>query len=170
MRLTRQSEIAIAILSACAQRPNGYVHTQKAAIAAGATRQHTAKIVHGLVHAGLLRTTRGRGGGIGLALPAEEITLRTILWHTQPELAQTVEPSRSRTTSEHLDIIIHAAQGAFVALMDRFTVADLIAERSIRGLACGDCALMKPACRMASTTPRSSCSERPNAQTLHASR
>lgn len=171
MRLTRQSEIAIAILSACARRPDGYVHTQRAAMTAGATRQHTAKIAHLLLHAGLLRAMRGRGGGLGLALPAQAITLRAVLRHTQPELIETAEPGRGgRLSRGHLDIILHAAHGAFLALIDRFTIADLIAERSIQGWACSDCVLMKPACRSAWVAPHASCPERPDAQTLHVSR
>ncbi len=147
MRLTRQSEIAFAILTACARRPGEYVHTSIAAIEARASRLHTAKIVHLLVHAGLLVTARGRAGGIALARPAGSISLAAVLRHTQPDLVETDMPVR-RKQAEHapLSIVIHAARGAFLTLMDRFTVADLVAKPAVDRLACFDCGLMRAAC------------------------
>ena len=129
MRLTRQSEIAVAVLVACARRPEGYVQTSEAAVEAGASRLHTAKIVHVLVHAGLLKTVRGRRGGLTLALPAGSVSLGAVLRHTQPEIVETGAPvQRGRNARVPLDVVVHAARGTFATLMDRFTIADLVAR------------------------------------------
>ncbi|MGE0627697.1 MAG: Rrf2 family transcriptional regulator [Hyphomicrobiaceae bacterium] len=147
MRLTRRSEIAIAILVACAKTRAGYAQTSEAALEAGATKAHTAKVVLLLVHAGLLKTMRGRGGGIALAQPAGSISLSTVLRHTQPEIVETCgPPPRARSSRTSIDIILHAARGTFVALMDRFSVADLAAERTMERIACFDCNFMRAAC------------------------
>lgn len=166
MRLTRQSEIAIAILTACARCPGEHVHTSVAAIEAGASRLHTAKIVHVLVHARLLTTVRGRRGGLALSLPAGSISLGAVLRHTQPEIVDTGAPvHRGRNVREPLDIVVHAARGTFVRLMDRFTIADLVAERTVARLACFDCNLMRSVCPAIASAPPRSCYERSD---LHA--
>jgi Rrf2 family nitric oxide-sensitive transcriptional repressor len=162
MRLTRQSEIAVAVLLACARRPEGYVQTSEAAVEAGASRLHTAKIVHVLVHAGLLTAVRGRRGGLALSLPAGCISLGAVLRHTQPEIVDTGAPvQRGRNVREPLDIVVHAARGTFVRLMERFTIADLVAERTVSRLACFDCTLLRAACPAMSNAAIESHQERP---------
>lgn len=168
MRLTRQSEIAIAILAACARRPGAHVHTSIAAIEAGASRMHTAKVVHVLVHAGFLATARGRAGGIALAVPASSIKLSAVLRHTQPDLVETDVPARRKPVAHAaLDIIIHAARGTFLTLMGRFTVADLVTEPAVNGLACFDCGLMRATCPAMAAASLNACHERAEPHVAH---
>lgn len=168
MRLTRQSEIAIAILGACARRPEGYVQTNEAALEAGATRLHTAKIVNLLVHAGLLTTSRGRRGGVALAQPSGSISLSAVLRHTQPAIVESSGPARrANADRSSLDIIVHAARGTFVTLMDRFTIADLIVGRSVDRLACFDCSFVRSACPAMPAASLDSCHERSEPHVEH---
>jgi len=140
VHLTRHSEIAIAILVTCARRPHECVHTSVAAAEASATKAHAAKVAHLLVHAGFLKTSRGRQGGLRLARPAERISLASVLQHTQPErVGMSDRVQRRKPLEARLDMIMGSARSAVAALMERFTVADLIA----RPVGCVDCGLFR---------------------------
>ncbi|MEY4641331.1 MAG: hypothetical protein RLZZ227_1325 [Pseudomonadota bacterium] len=45
----------------------------------GISKEHLRKVVHSLAQLGYLTTTQGRNGGIMLAKPAEQITIREIV-------------------------------------------------------------------------------------------
>ena len=145
MRLTRQSEIAIGILVTCARSPEDHVLTSVAAAEVAATKGHAAKIVNLLVHAGFLRATRGRYGGLSLARPANAIAIGAVLRHTQTDLAEACRTARRNDLAQRpLTTIVAAAQSMLIALMDRFTIADLVTERPVGHLTCIDCRLLYP--------------------------
>jgi Rrf2 family protein len=147
MQLTRQSQIAVGILAACARAPNRYVHTYEAADGTGASREHAAKIGHVLRRAGFVTAARGRHGGIKLAQPAEAISLGAVLRHTQPALCNASRPgerSEEGVADAVLARIVEAGWMDFVLLMDRFSIADLVAQRAPQRIACSDCRLMNP--------------------------
>lgn len=152
MRLTRQSEIAIGILAACAERPAETIQTQRVADIALTTRDHAAHIVGLLVKRGYLGTIRGRNGGLRLAIVPERIVLGEVLRLTQPELADLADHPEQVAHSGNpiFNTILQAAFASFVALMDRFTVADLVALPPSRRIACLDCDLLNPVHRTAS--------------------
>jgi Rrf2 family protein len=143
MQLTRQSEIAIAMLVSCARADGNYVHTHHAAADTGASKEHAAKIAHLLLRSGLVLSARGRNGGIRLALPAERISVGAVLRSTQPEFVGPA-PRETRGTAAALSSIVEVGWRGFVDLMDGFSIADLVAERAPRRTACSDCRLMFP--------------------------
>lgn len=141
MLLTRQAQIAVAILVACARQDGRYVQTYEAAADTGASREHAAKVAHLLRNSGFVTSARGRFGGIKLARPASTISLGSVLRHMQPKLT----PSSNRLCSPALttlDTVVETGWMSFVALMDRFSIADLAAGRSPQRAACGDCRLL----------------------------
>jgi Rrf2 family protein len=155
MQLTRQSQIAVGILAACARAPNRYVHTHEASHGTGASREHAAKIAHVLRRAGFVIAARGRHGGIKLAQPAATISLGAVLRHTEPELCNNAQP-RERSegeTATNLARIVAAGWTDFVLLMDRFSIADLVAQRAPQRVACRDCHLTNPRTLNESTDP-----------------
>lgn len=141
MRLTREAEIAIGLLAACARAEGGWIRTRTAASAIGTTYSHAAKVVHMLTAAGFLATARGRRGGLGLARPADAIPLAAVLRHVQPDLlARADDGTRGRPAPlARLDALVGTARAAFGALMQHVTVADLVAEAEARRPACLDC-------------------------------
>ncbi len=167
MRLTRQSEIAVAILAACARRPGEQLPTSTAAREAAASKAHTAKVVHLLVHGGFLVATRGRRGGLRLAKPAEVISLSGVLQHMQPELIESSDRAPRRGTHGHLDMIADAARSIVTALLDRFTIADLVTRPAIHRMACADCHLMKAQHSAAAATSARSRQQSPKNHVLH---
>ncbi|MDH6269603.1 Rrf2 family protein [Rhizobium sp. SG_E_25_P2] len=150
MRLTRHSEIAIAILTACAGAPGKTIRTTKAAGAAKTTKDYAAHVVNDLVHKGFLKTTRGCQGGIKLAVPPLDILLGDVLRRMQPDLARnanvgvSVEPS---TANAAFAAIVGAAEATFLTFMDRFSIADLVSEIAGKRVDCLDCELLNPARR-----------------------
>lgn len=154
MRLNRQSEIAIGILVACARSPMRKITTLQAAEASATTKDHAAQVVNLLVHEGFLRTERGRGGGIALAVPATEILLGDVLRRVQPDLVRHAgrdDRSGHNVTISAFAAIVGAAEATFLTFMDRYSIADLLsgsAEHASAGkqalhLPCFDCGLVK---------------------------
>lgn len=162
MRLTRQTEIAIGILVACARTSSQPVQIRHAAAAAATTYAHAVKIVRLLADVGFITTVRGRRGGLMLALPPEEITLGAILRRTQPELVEMAAPAGRRRTaiSTSLETIFTSAQSTFTRLMDRFTIVDLAAKPAVSRLACLDCRLINPVSRQRPDAGCAPCGER----------
>jgi Rrf2 family iron-sulfur cluster assembly transcriptional regulator len=60
-------------------RPDGYVLMDELCSDNDLPRHFVAKIFQGLVHDGLLKSAKGRGGGFALARPASRITLYHIV-------------------------------------------------------------------------------------------
>jgi Rrf2 family nitric oxide-sensitive transcriptional repressor len=135
------------MLAACAERSAEQVTTQQLAVAARTTKDHAARIVALLVRHGFLASWRGRHGGLILAETPEAIRIGAVLKATQSELAELrnrTEPA-DRSGNSIFDTIVQAAFANFLALMDRFTVADLVAQPPSRRVSCLDCGLMNPA-------------------------
>ncbi len=90
---------------------------------------HLMKVVHQLGLTGEIETIRGRNGGIRLAQPAESINLGATVRRTEADMALVpcfeasgVCPIEDACT---LNTILHEALDAFLAVLDRYTLADL---------------------------------------------
>lgn len=156
MRLTRQSEIAVGILAACAERPGEQMQTVRLAEITRTTKAHAARIVALLVRYGYLTSIRGRSGGLRLLADPSRIALGDVLRLTQPELADIAtirEPDRR--SGKAFDSIVQAAFASFLDMIDRFTVADLVALSPSGRMACLDCSLLNPARRPSAAVARS---------------
>lgn len=145
MRLKRQSEIAIGILTVFARSPASKFSAQHLAQEVGATKDNAYQVLALLTRNGFLSSDRGPGGGVRLARDPSAIKLVDVLLVTQPELDVNAEEARDGKAAGQplLDNIVAAASSFFVRLLDRFTVADLLDTPGGSGVACLDCQLMK---------------------------
>ncbi|MBB4095689.1 Rrf2 family transcriptional regulator [Ochrobactrum pecoris] len=137
MRLTRQTEIAIDILVACARSPDRVILTAEAAHKAHTSKDHAAHIVRLLLQSGFLFAERGRYGGIGLAMPAQEIPLGDVLRQVQPDLVRYSLEGRNDayeagTVHPVFAAIATVAETTFLDIMNRYSVADLAASRKVK--------------------------------------
>lgn len=164
MRLTRQTEIAIDILVACAQSLDRVILTADAARSAHTSKDHAAHIVRLLLQSGFLFAERGRYGGIGLAVPAEEIPLGDVLRHVQPDLVRYARNEDGDNGRQMGDVnpvfaaIATVAETTFLDIMNRYSVADLASSRKSKSsakknnkavsLPCNVCELMHRAVHM----------------------
>jgi Rrf2 family transcriptional regulator, nitric oxide-sensitive transcriptional repressor len=94
---------------------------------------HLMKIVHQLGIAGDVETIRGRNGGLRLRKPSADINLGAIVRRTEAdmELVACFGGGSACTISKAcvLRSVLHEALAAFLGVLDRYTLADLVAPR-----------------------------------------
>lgn len=89
MRLTQWTDYALRVLMYCAEHQHRAqpVTITEIAESHGISRSHLTKIVHDLSGRGWIATTRGRGGGMRLLKPANEISLGAVVRDTETDFA-----------------------------------------------------------------------------------
>ncbi|SJZ64540.1 iron-responsive transcriptional regulator RirA [Consotaella salsifontis] len=136
MRLTRHTNYAIRILMYCAANDDGRLsRVGDIAKSYGVSDLFLFKILQPLVEAGMVSTLRGRKGGIKLARPASEITLRAVVELTEEsfglsECFETGAADCPLIDSCGLSAALHAALNAFLSTLESYTIADLVEEKS----------------------------------------
>lgn len=139
MRLTRQTNYAMRILMYCAANNDRLSRIPEIASAYSVSELFLFKILQPLVENGLVRTVRGRNGGVGLGRPAEQISLFDVVRVTEESFSM-AECFDSDTDcplvdSCALNAALREALNAFFEVLGRHTIADLVAERqNMRGL------------------------------------
>jgi Rrf2 family transcriptional regulator, iron-responsive regulator len=134
MRLTRQSNYAIRTLIYCAVNDPQLSRVADIARAHAISELFLFKLIKPLVGAGLLRTVRGRHGGIRLGRPASEITLLDTIRLTEESfsLAECFEDGDAScplTGNCDLNAALREALGAFFGVLESHTIADLASKR-----------------------------------------
>lgn len=79
MRLLASTDFALRTLMRLAAEPDRRLTTETLAREIGVPRNHLHKVVQTLAEAGLVRTTRGAGGGVTLARDPAAITLGAVV-------------------------------------------------------------------------------------------
>jgi Rrf2 family nitric oxide-sensitive transcriptional repressor len=105
------------------------------AAAYGISKAHLTKVAHQLGLAGFVTTVRGKGGGLVLAKPATEIRLGDVVRHTEPDMALVpcFEPMHDFcpiTPACGLRGALFEARQAFLAVLDRYSLDDLVHRRT----------------------------------------
>ncbi|MCB1390624.1 MAG: Rrf2 family transcriptional regulator [Rhodobacteraceae bacterium] len=131
MRLTLRTNLAMRTLMHCAVRAPDTLRTADVSSACNASFHHVAQVVNQLESAGYLHTTRGRGGGIALARPAEEISVGKIFRLFEADLPFAECMDLARNTCPLCDAcrlkgILCEALSAFYATLDRYRLSDLV--------------------------------------------
>lgn len=75
MRLTTRTNIAMRALMYCAVNTGRVVRKTDIAEACNTSENHMAQVINSLSHLGLLKTTRGRHGGVTLARTPDDISV-----------------------------------------------------------------------------------------------
>lgn len=95
------------------------------------SKNHLMKVVHKLGALGYLETVRGKGGGIRLAKPADQINIGEVVRHTEDDMAlvDCLHPSGGTCCIRpdcRLRRALQEALDAFMSVLDGYTLADLI--------------------------------------------
>ncbi|MAW62026.1 MAG: Rrf2 family transcriptional regulator [Planctomycetes bacterium] len=94
------------------------------------SRHHVVKVVHELAQLGYLKTYRGRAGGFELRQSADEISVGALVRQLErQDLVDCFRPGAGHCCLEGICRLQNAlanAQEAFHAVLDRYTLADLI--------------------------------------------
>jgi Rrf2 family transcriptional regulator, nitric oxide-sensitive transcriptional repressor len=135
MRLTLHTDYALRTLMYLGLRPDRRVSIHEIAEAYGISENHLVKVVHKLGQGGMIETIRGKGGGLRLGRPAAEIGIGDVVRFTEEDLAlvacfQAPDSGRHCAIADacRLQLLLHDALDAFMAVLDTRTLADLLAE------------------------------------------
>lgn len=128
MKLRRETEVAIAILVACARSNDCRLKTADAAKVAETTTDFAAHVVLKLVNAGFLKTKRGRNGGLELSRSANAISLCDVICRVDdqhPAASGRIKAKEEQVKYGPLSQIILGANNAIQTYLDLFSIADL---------------------------------------------
>lgn len=133
MRLTQYTDYALRTLIYLALG-TGRRHTVRdVAEAYAISRNHLTKVVQQLNHHGFVAATRGKGGGLSLGRPAEEIVVGDVFrtMETSSALVECFDPGGGCAIEGScvLAAILHEALNAFTDTLDRYTLADIVGDR-----------------------------------------
>ena len=130
MRLTSFTDYGLRALMRMAGAPGRAFSTAELAAEFGVSRNHLAKVISALSAAGIVETRRGGGGGAMLARPAAEIGIGEVvrLLEAEQALVECFAAGNScvLTPRCRLKSRLAAAEAAFLAELDRSTLADCI--------------------------------------------
>jgi Rrf2 family nitric oxide-sensitive transcriptional repressor len=130
MRLTAFSDYALRVLVYLGLHEGERCTVAGIAGAYGISANHLTKVVQHLAQDGYVETTRGKGGGMRLALAPERVNLGELMRGTEERrLVECFEGGASRCRIESacaLRGILGDALEAFFAVLDRHTLADLL--------------------------------------------
>ena len=138
MRLTTFTDYNLRVLIYLAVQPERRATIAEIAKAFEISESHLMKVVHFLGKHGFLANVRGKGGGLTLAKPPEEINVGAIVQLTEADalLAECFNDDHNAcviTRVCQLRLVLTEAAKAFNDVLGKYTVADLITQR--RGLA-----------------------------------
>jgi Rrf2 family transcriptional regulator, nitric oxide-sensitive transcriptional repressor len=136
MRLTVYTDFSLRVLMYVALHPDRRPTIAGIASSYGISKNHIMKVVHQLGVAGYIETVRGQNGGMRLRRSAEEINLGEVVRRTEPDLALVpcFEPINSAcviTPACKLRRALHEARAAFLAVLDGYSLADLVDNREV---------------------------------------
>jgi Rrf2 family nitric oxide-sensitive transcriptional repressor len=139
MRLTVYTDYSLRMLIYLATKTDGLATIAEVAQRYGISEHHLTKVAHQLGRAGYVATLRGKGGGLRLARPAREIGLGEVVRQTEPDMA--LVPCFSSPEAPNgapcpiapacgLRGVLGEAMRAFMAVLDRYTLDDLVQQRA----------------------------------------
>jgi Rrf2 family transcriptional regulator, nitric oxide-sensitive transcriptional repressor len=135
MKLTSFSDYSLRVLIYLAADPSRRATIAGIASAFDISEHHLTKVVHLLGKEGWLANVRGKGGGIGLAQAPDRIVVGRVIRATEgvpmPAACFGDHPDECRIhRSCRLKGVLKEATDAFYAVLDRYTLADLVRNRT----------------------------------------
>lgn len=135
MRLTTFSDYTLRVLVYLGVHDEGLATIGDISAAYGISENHLMKVVHHLRQRGYIETVRGKGGGIRLARAPATINVGAVVRDTEENLnlVECFERASSDCRIERACILRNAlgrALDAFFAVLDEYTLADLLVPRA----------------------------------------
>lgn len=138
MRLTNFSDYALRVLMYAAAQRERLITIEETAQIYDISRNHLMKVVNVLTRAGYLKAVRGRTGGFTLARRPDRIRIGAVLRLTEPDFALVECFSAGNhcliAPACRLRGVLREALAAFVAVLDRHTLDDLLLHPEDFGL------------------------------------
>lgn len=136
MRLTVYTDYSLRVLMYVALHRERLPTIGEIASSYGISRNHLMKVVYDLGLAGYVVTVRGKNGGLRLARSPHDVVLGEVVRRTEPDMAlvpcfEPIGAPCAITPACILRRALHEARSAFLAVLDGYTLADLIKNRSM---------------------------------------
>lgn len=134
MRLTRHTDNALRALIYLAIHTDGTpARITDIARRMGMSEDHLAKVIARLAQLGYVETLRGRDGGVRLSRPAAEVNVGEVVRGTEDNLnlVECFDPATNQcpiAPACALAPALDEALQAFLGVLDRYTLADLVAK------------------------------------------
>jgi Rrf2 family nitric oxide-sensitive transcriptional repressor len=130
MRLTQYTDYALRVLIFLGSRDDGLSSIAEIARAYDISQNHLMKVVQHLGQLGYIETLRGRNGGIRLGLPVEQIVIGQLVRHTEGDIDLVDCSSCAIAGPCKLPSVFREATRAFLAVLDKYTLHDLLGQRN----------------------------------------
>ena len=138
MQLSKFTDYALRMLLLAASAPDRNTTIREAAEIYGISHAHLKKVVLLLSRQGYLESMRGHGGGFRLGLPPEQINLGALIRVTETDFAlvECFDPSCCCSIASEcvLPGILSEALAAFLNVMDKYTLHDIVLQPKAFGL------------------------------------
>jgi Rrf2 family nitric oxide-sensitive transcriptional repressor len=134
MRMTLQTDYALRMLIYLAIHDPGPSTVNDVAESYGISRNHLLKVALKLRNLGLVDTARGRSGGIRLGLAPEKVNVGSVVRALGDDFP-VVECMKAGgggcvlSPICKLKGVVREALGAYLSVFDKYTLADLVANR-----------------------------------------
>jgi Rrf2 family nitric oxide-sensitive transcriptional repressor len=130
MRLTRYTDYAMRVLLYQGTHQDKICSIAEIARTYDVSQNHLMKVVNDLANAGYVASLRGRSGGLRLGRPPEAIKIGEVIRHTEEGFDLVDCASCFIAPACGLNGALAEALSAFMAVLDGYTLADLIAKRA----------------------------------------
>lgn len=140
MRLTAYTDYTLRTLIFLAGQRDRLVTIQDIASQHGISKNHLMKVVYQLGLSGLVQTVRGRHGGLRLAREPGQISVGAVVRQTENDFFMAACFDAARDACPYVSCcglkgLLGEATAAYLAVLDRATLADLLAAEGQGG--CG---------------------------------
>ena len=140
MQLSLHAEYALRTLLYLGAHPDRVVSTKEISSAYGISKHHLVRVVQTLGDLGYVTVAPGRSGGVSLAMEPHRIRLGDVVRKAEPgfRLAECFDMQHNTCVVAPictLKPVLREALEAFLAALNRYTLADLMARGAQRKLA-----------------------------------
>lgn len=130
MQITRFTDLGLRVLMYLSMGERGTARATITELAErlAVSRNHLVKVVHRLAQLGLVATTRGKGGGMALARPADQYHLGDVVraLEDNPSLIDCGAPPCVLARNCQLKSALDDALQAFFERLNQYTLADAV--------------------------------------------
>ncbi|MCK2148673.1 MULTISPECIES: RrF2 family transcriptional regulator [Marinobacter] len=133
MHITRYTDYSLRVLIYLAVQGDRLATIQEIADSYEISKNHLMKVVHQLNKKGYIETVRGKKGGMRLLMAPTEIRVGVLVRETEQDLS-IVECFTSKNACKIAPVcgmkgMFGEALGAFLTVLDRYTLADVIQDQ-----------------------------------------
>lgn len=134
MKLTTFTDYSLRVLMYLGLQEGRLATIAEIAAVFGVSEHHLTKVVHFLGRNGWLANVRGKGGGLALAVQPAQIVVGRVVQQTEGSsvAAECFEPGGGHCCIApvcRLHGVLDEAFKAFYAVLDRYTLADILSNR-----------------------------------------